>query len=241
MRVPIVRRKLNPAAVHVGLMRGWILPPSPPSPAAQLLQLLPKMMGKAQPPAELSPPSLHQHSCHSTVARAGWCKHGALLPAARPALQSQRFPNPDVWIYGLRLVPSSHPSRGLADSQARGLTLHRGFSSRVHGGQHEPGSNPTATSAPGAGAAAVLVEKHQHGFMGHLMLWSYGTWLFPAFPKLFPISVFPQDTGNCSILRFAPLAPSSSILTNCSSMCASHLCHGCRAYLPAHPRNRTYT
>lgn len=63
------------------------------------------------------------------------------------------FQSPDVWIYGLRLVPSSHPSRGLADSQARGLTLHRGFSSRVHGGQHEPGSNPTATSARGAGAA----------------------------------------------------------------------------------------
>lgn len=89
MRVPIVRRKLNPAAVRVGLMWGWILPPSPPSPAAQLLQLLPKTMGKVQPLAELPPPSLHRHSCHSTVARAGWCKHGALHPATRPALQSQ--------------------------------------------------------------------------------------------------------------------------------------------------------
>lgn len=89
MRVPIVQRRLNPAAVRVGCMRGWLLPPSPPPPTAQLLQLLPKAMGKVQPLAELSPPSLCRHSCHSTVAQAGWCKHGALLPASRAALQTE--------------------------------------------------------------------------------------------------------------------------------------------------------
>lgn len=40
--------------------------------------------------------------------------------------------------------------------------------------------------------------------MAHLMLWSCGTWLLPAFPKLFPIFVLPQDTDNCSVLRSAP-------------------------------------
>lgn len=95
--------------------------------------------------------------------------------------------SPCVWIYNLRTVLSTNPGRGPRDTRVCGSTLHQDFSSCVHTEQHDPGANPTATSPRGTGAAVVLVEKHQHDFMVHPMLWRYGTWLFPAFANLFPI------------------------------------------------------
>lgn len=165
MRAPIVWRRLNLAAVCAHSTWGWLLLLLPPPPTAQMLPLLPEAMGKAQPLAELSTRSPCRHSCHSTIAQAGLHRQGGAgtepcFPLADWLCKPSDFQSPGAWIYGLRPVPSSHLGRGLGDSGAHGLTLHQGYSSCVHRGQHEPGSNPTATSAWGTETAAVLVEKH---------------------------------------------------------------------------------
>lgn len=67
------------------------------------------------------------------------------------------------------------------------------------------------------------------------------TGLVPSLPKALPRSCFFPRTRIIAQYSGLPPLPPSSLLTNCSSTCASRRCRGCRAYLPAHPRNRTCT
>lgn len=243
MRAPIVQRRPNLLQSMLVACRAGSSPPCHLLPLPKCPRCRPKRWGRT-PSSPL--PARAGIQAAARLRGQGGASMELCFPLADQLCKPSHFQSPGVWIYSLRPVPSS--GRGLGDGRARGSTLYRCMR----------GSTLQLVHARGAARTGIKPHcPHLHGALGRQPCWlksiSRASWCISCFgatglgcsqpsqnssPSLF----FPRTEIIAKYSGLPPLPPSSSsVLTSCSSTCASHPCHGCRAYLPAHPRNRTCT